>query len=168
MAAAGSRRRWRGNVNILRAFCCPRRAAWSVLPAARCPHCPDFCPSYKGARAQIAAGPRVLCFIRDIAVSKDQDTQYRVFVDCDYLSASVPIDDPHYAGTFGFFGPHKHGDGYPSVAVDLTRALQRVHGVMPTPPESVRVQILPVARGRKPGELGSAKPSRIELAFVSP
>ena len=62
-------------------------------------------------RAQLAGAPRALCFIRDIAVAKDANTQYRVFVDCDYLSASTPITDRHYVGTFGFFGTQDHAHG---------------------------------------------------------
>lgn len=118
-------------------------------------------------RAQLAGAPRALCFIRDIAVAKDENTQYRVFVGCDYLSASVPITDRHYAGTFGFFGTHDHGgEANPSVAVDLTVPIQRVYGSLPTAPDNIRVQILPVARG-KGGEIGTAKPSRVEIAIVT-
>jgi tyrosinase len=118
-------------------------------------------------RARLAAAPRALCFIRDIAVANDENTQYRVFVDCDYLSASTPISDRHYAGTFGFFGTHNHGgEANPSVAVDLTVPVQRVYGSLPTSPESIRVQILPVARG-KGGEIGMAKPSRVEIAIIT-
>jgi tyrosinase len=119
------------------------------------------------ARAQLASAPRALCFLRDIQTTKDADTQYRVFVDCDYLSRSVLITNRHYVGTFGFFGgsDHSHG-GNPSVAVDLTRTLQRVYGSLP-PPEKLRVQILPVPRGKKTGEIGTAKPGRVEVAIVS-
>ena len=118
-------------------------------------------------RARLAAAPRALCFIRDIAVANDENTQYRVFVDCDYLSATTPISDRHYAGTFGFFGTHNHGgEANPSVAVDLTVPIQRVYGSLPTSPDSIRVQILPVARG-KGGEIGTAKPSRLEIAIIT-
>jgi tyrosinase len=118
-------------------------------------------------RARLAAAPRALCFIRDIAVANDENTQYRVFVDCDYLSATTPISDRHYAGTFGFFGTHNHGgEANPSVAIDLTVPIQRVYGSLPTSPDSIRVQILPVARG-KVGEIGTAKPSRLEIAIIT-
>src|SRR5262249_30158436 len=118
-------------------------------------------------RARLPAAPRALCFIRDTAAANDEDTQYRVFVDCDYLSATTPISDRHYAGTFGFFGTHNHGgEANPSVAVDLTVPIQRVYGSLPTSPDSIRVQILAVARG-KGGERGRAKPSRLEIAIIT-
>ena len=123
----------------------------------------------KQVRARLADAPRALCFIRDIAVSNDQNTQYRVFIDCDYLSSSTPITDRHYVGTFSFFGDHgrSHGPGQnPSVMVDLTRPLQRIFGSAPEGTKNLRVQILPVLRGMK-GEIGTAKPSRVEVAFVS-
>jgi tyrosinase len=118
-------------------------------------------------QTQLAAAPRALCFIRDIEVSKIETTQYRVFIDCDYLSSSTPVTDPHYAGTFSFFGEHSHGSGgHPSVLVDLTRAIQRVYGSAAAAPANIRVQVLPVALGR-PGEIGTAKPSRVEVAIVT-
>ena len=118
-------------------------------------------------QTQLAAGPKALCFIRDIEVSKIATTQYRVFIDCDYLSSGTPVTDPHYAGTFSFFGEHSHGSGgHPSVLVDLTSAIQRVYGSAAAAPANIRVQILPVALG-KPGEVGTAKPSRIEVAIVT-
>jgi tyrosinase len=122
------------------------------------------------ARAQIARGPRALCFIRDIAVTKDQNTQYRVFIECDYLSSATPITDRHYVGTFSFFGDHGHDHGpgrNPSVLIDLTRPLQRVFGSAPEGPKTLRVQMLPVSRGQK-GEVGTAKPSRVEIVIVTP
>jgi hypothetical protein len=121
---------------------------------------------YKSVLRQVASGPRALCFIRDIMVSNDQNTQYRVFIDCDYLSSGTPIADPHYVGTFSFFGDHgSHEGGNPSVVLDLTRAIQRVYGSRPAASESLRVQVLPVAKG-KAAEIGTAKPGRVEIAFV--
>jgi tyrosinase len=124
----------------------------------------------KRVQARLANAPRALCFIRDIAASKDQETQFRVFIDCDYLSASTPITDRHYVGTFSFFGDHgqSHGPGSnPSVMVDLTRPIQRVYGSAPEGPKRLRVQILPVPRGTKAGEIGTAKPGSVEIAIVT-
>jgi tyrosinase len=122
------------------------------------------------ARQQVAAGPHALAFIRDIAVAQQEDTLYRVFIDCDYLSPSTPPTDRHYVGTFGVFGSHgSHGgkDTKPSVAVDLTRAIQRVYGSVPTPSGRLRVQILPVPNKPKDGKAGTATPSRVEIAFIT-
>jgi tyrosinase len=111
-------------------------------------------------REQRASGTRALAFIRDIAVMRHYNTLYRVFIDCDYLSQATPVSDPHYIGTFGIFGnPGEHAGhdkksaAFPSIAVDLTGAIKRVYGSATEP------------YGRP---AGTATPSRIEVAFVSP
>jgi len=121
-------------------------------------------------RQQVAGGPRAVAFIRDIDVTQQEDTMYRVFINCDYLSPDTPISDPSYVGTFGFFGDHGgHGGkaAKPSVAVDLTAAIQRVYGSAPVPSGRIRVQILPVSNAQKDGKVGTATPGRVEVAFVS-
>jgi tyrosinase len=133
--------------------------------------------SFERARATAASGTRALAFVRDIAATHDEGTQFRVFIDCDYLSQATPISDPHYVGTFGFFGPPVahgggsgggHGDANPSVVLDLTPAIERVFGSASTPPDRLRVQILPVPRGTSAaGATGTATPARVEIAFVS-
>jgi tyrosinase len=121
----------------------------------------------RAVQLQLAAAPRALCFIRDITVANDQDTQFRVFVNADDLSADVPITNRHYAGTFAFFGAeHGHGEGLPSVSVDLTRTLQNLYGTLPAP-DTIRIQILPVARNATVKEVGTVRPSRVEVAFVT-
>ena len=74
-------------------------------------------------REQRASGTRALAFIRDIAVKEQENTSYRVFADCDYLSQATPISDPHYVGTFGIFGnpgAHKGQGGKAAQARRLT------------------------------------------------
>jgi tyrosinase len=121
-------------------------------------------------REAAASKTRAYAFIRDIEASNYLRTQYRVFIDCDYLSQSTSISDKHYVGTFGFFGEHTgHGDQKPSIAVDLTTALERLYGSAAETPSSLRVQILPVPiRRTSVAETGKAKPARVEVAFVSP
>jgi tyrosinase len=135
-------------------------------------------------RQELAArGTRALAILRNMDPGDSQDLQYRVFVDCDYLSASTPITDAHYVGTFGFFGNQGghagHGAGGPSVVLDLTEALGRVHGSLPSVPGSIRVQVLPVTRtGAAPAAADSGasrigapvaelRIERVEVAFVS-
>jgi tyrosinase len=129
---------------------------------------------FNAAREQAASGTRALAFLRDVTVAQHQDTLYRVFIDCDYLSQDTPISDPHYVGTFGIFGDHGEHPGHggrpaakPSIAVDLTRAIQRVYGSAVDPSGRIRVQILPVPNAPKAGPIGTASPSRVEVAFVS-
>jgi tyrosinase len=120
-------------------------------------------------RARAAAGTRTLAFIRDVAFTQHQNTTYRVFINCDYLSPETPTSDPHYVGAFGFFDHGGHGtDGAkPSFALDLTRAIQRVFGSEPSPSGQIQVQLLPVPNNETVGKAGTATPSRIEVVFVS-
>jgi len=122
------------------------------------------------ARERAASKTRAYAFIRDIDLKNEQKSQYRVFIDCNYLSQATPIGDKHYVGTFGFFGDHAgHQDTKPSVAVDLTAALEKLYGSVAEAPDTLKVQILPVPRGKASvAETGNASPSRVEVAFVSP
>jgi tyrosinase len=129
---------------------------------------------FNATREWAASGTRAYAFIRDVTVAQHQDTLYRVFINCDYLSQSTPISDPHYVGTFGVFGDHGEHAGHsgrpaakPSIAVDLTRAIQRVYGTVVDPSSRIRVQILPVSNSPKAGPIGTASPSRVEVAFVN-
>jgi tyrosinase len=126
---------------------------------------------FNTAREGAASGPRALGFIRDIAVTRHQNTLYRVFIDCDYLSQGTPISDPHYIGTFGIFGDHQgHGGkpaARPSIVLDLTRAIKRVYGSATELTGRIRIQILPVPNKSTAGPTGTAAPGRIEVAFVS-
>ena len=92
-------------------------------------------------------------------------------MNCDYLSPDTPVTDRHYVGSFGFFGGHDGHGGKeskkPSVALDLTSAIQRVFGSAVDPSGRMRVQILPVPLRPKAKADGTAKPSSVEVAFVS-
>src|SRR5262249_25135910 len=131
--------------------------------------------NFNAVQEQRASGTRALAFIRDIAVMQHYNTLYRVFIDCDYLSQATPVSDPHYIGTFGIFGnPGEHAGhdkksaAFPSIAVDLTGAIKRVYGSATEHYGRVRVQIMPVSIRPAAGPAGTATPSRIEVAFVSP
>ena len=125
------------------------------------------------AREQAVSGPRAYAVIRDVDYTDQQNTEYRIFLNCDYLSPETPVTDRHYVGAFGFFGGHGGHVGHggkvkkPSLAVDLTSAIQRVFGSAADPTARLRVQIQPVAVKPKVKVSGTAKPSRVEVAFVS-
>lgn len=129
--------------------------------------------SLNKVREQIASGPRAYAFIRDLDYTEGEQTIYRVFLDCDYLSPNTPIGDKHYVGAFAFFGP-SHGDhggvpvDKPSLGIDLTGAIQRIYGAQPELYKQIRVQIQPVAnKASAAGKAGTCKPSRVEIAVVS-
>jgi tyrosinase len=46
-----------------------------------------------------------------IPPSAAKRTTIDVFINCPYLSATTPLDDPHYLGTIAFFGA-RHGAGH--------------------------------------------------------
>lgn len=129
--------------------------------------------SLPAARQNYLTGARCYAFLRDFDVDKNNNTEYRVFLNCDYLSASTPATDRHYVGSFGFFGTHGgHAHGgkepkKPSIGVDLTAAIQRIYGGAATPPGKLRVQIQPVALRTGADADGSVKPGSIEVAIVS-
>jgi tyrosinase len=121
------------------------------------------------ARQQYLAGPRAYAFLRDMDYADHGNTEYRVFINCDYLTAATPTSDRHYVGSFGFFGPPGSHGGHgkkPSIAVDLTQAIGRVYGSATTPPGALRVQIQPVALRPKDKYAGTATPARVEVAVV--
>lgn len=130
--------------------------------------------SLGNARQQYIDGARCFAFLRELDYSQDANTEYRIFLNCDYLSATTPATDRHYVGSFGFFGHHGgHGGAVgkearkPSIGIDLTAAIQRVYGSVATPPEKLRVQIQPVALKPNGKADGTAKPARVEVAIVS-
>ncbi len=66
-----------------------------------------------------------------------------VFVNCPYLSPVTPADDPHYAGSFSFFGQHyQHHGGVFLVDVSDPLRDQARQGRLKT--ENVDIQVLPV------------------------
>jgi tyrosinase len=123
------------------------------------------------ARENYIGGPRCYAFLREVDYAQHENTEYRVFLDCDYLSAGVPTTNRHYVGSFGFFGAHgSHGGKEarkPSLAIDMTEACQRVYGGAATTPGKLRIQIQPVALRPAAKANGTVKPGRVEVAIVS-
>jgi len=121
--------------------------------------------NFMAAQEQSATGVRALAFIRDIKLTETSTTMFRVFIDGEGVSADTPTSDPHYVGTFGFLrhSGHDGHDASPSVAVDLTDALQRLgEGAS----DRIKLQIVPVAGGRADA-VGTATPGRIEVSFIA-
>jgi tyrosinase len=104
----------------------------------------------------------------------------RVFVNHPSINPNVPITDPHYVGTFTFFGTHAqqdavnhHGEhgvhdkrpssyGRFSFMLDLTPTLDRLRGLGETIGNTVTVQIVPVAT-RGAIQQVEIKPAAVEL-----
>jgi tyrosinase len=83
-----------------------------------------------GAGLSDAQPTRVLAFARDIAAPATPNVEVRVFLNLPTATTATPTTDPHFVGSFGFFGgPHGSGqagsghEGHrPSVALDITKS----------------------------------------------
>ena len=125
--------------------------------------------NFAAAREFSAAGTRAIAFIREVGVTGGKSTMFRIFIDKDNLTAATPISDPHYVGTFSVLEHPPHGGhkAPPSFAVDLTAAIARVYGAGKVPTGKLRVQLLPVPSPGSKAPVGTAKPARVEITFVS-
>lgn len=121
-------------------------------------------------RVDDAQLPRVIAVIRNITYTGERNTHFRVFLNVRNLSQATPITDPGYVGTFAFVGGSEHAehDGQrPSVVVDLTDAIGRLHAPGTPLPGQLTVQLLPVPLpGRAPQSAGVVQPEAIEVSVV--
>lgn len=102
-------------------------------------------------------------------------TVVRVFVNCDYLKADTPINDPHYVGSFTFFehkGPggevHAEHAGPRTFLLDAAPALRKLKqsdGYSETGP--LQVQFVPVPL-REPTRRSTQRitPTKVRLSSV--
>jgi tyrosinase len=88
---------------------------------------------------------RVLAIFRGVTAQFARPPIVNVFVNCPYVGADTPYTDPHYAGTFSFFG-RAHGEGQDFV-VDLSEAVRKVD----LGGDKLNVQLVPLSpAGREP------------------
>ncbi|MHC2282125.1 tyrosinase [Bradyrhizobium diazoefficiens] len=127
--------------------------------------------NFAAAREQRATGTRALAFVRDVAVTEPQNTEFRVFLDRPDVTAQTPVTDPGYVGSFGVFVHGEHaghggGDVNPSFALDLTGAMQRVNANGQPPSGKIGLQFIPVPILPN-GPVGTIRPGAVEIAFVN-
>jgi tyrosinase len=132
--------------------------------------------NFAAAREQRASGPRVLAFVRDVAVTGAQNTEYQVYLDTPQANAQEGPSDPSYVGSFGVFvhGEHGgHGDAGeadtnadPSFVLDLTGAIQRVYGSGLNPPTALKLRFVPVV-AKPNARPGTIRPSQVEIVFLN-
>lgn len=72
-----------------------------------------------------------------------------VFIDCPYLSPQTPASDPHFAGSFSFFGAGGHSHEATFI-VDLSEPLRVLAGDGRLSTDTVQLQFMPVSAD--PGE----------------
>jgi tyrosinase len=127
--------------------------------------------SLSNARQLYLSGARCYAFLRELDFAEQANTEFRVFLNCDDLSAGTPTTNRHYVGSFGFFGNHGGHGGReakkPSIGIDLTSTIQRVYGSATTPSAKLRLQIQPVALRPAGKANGTTKPNRVEVAIIS-
>ncbi|MBI3563374.1 MAG: tyrosinase family protein [Gammaproteobacteria bacterium] len=76
------------------------------------------------------APDRLFLTIDQVNLPKENDFFARVFINKPDANATTPITDPHYAGSFAFFGgdhaEHTQAGTYPSYLVDITSTLRKL------------------------------------------
>jgi tyrosinase len=72
------------------------------------------------------------------------DLVVNVFVNCPYLSPSTDYSDPHYAGTFSFFGHGSHDGTGSDFVVDITTALRNLDSEGRIKNEDLTIQLMPL------------------------
>lgn len=88
---------------------------------------------------------RILAQLSDVRAKFERPPVVNVFVNCNYLGPETPYTDPHFAGSFAFFGQHggHHGDSQ-EFLIDLTAAVRNIDLAGSEP---VRVQLMPLTPG---------------------
>ncbi|NEP56269.1 MAG: tyrosinase family protein [Symploca sp. SIO2G7] len=113
-------------------------------------------------------GDRILAVLKNITPPSPTDDAIvvKIFVNCPYLSATTPSDDPHYAGSFSFFGQNKQGMAKLEFVIDITKPLRYLAEKGRLVDNHVDIQLMPlavVAEGRKQA---SFKVETIEIIRV--
>ena len=95
-------------------------------------------------------GGRVLALFTDVIPPEGQpDLVVNVFVNCPYLSPATGYADPHYAGTFSFFGrvdrnAMDHGTMGHEFVIDITSPVRKLAQEGKLKEEQITVQLMPL------------------------
>jgi tyrosinase len=104
-----------------------------------------------------SAHERIFAHIQYASLPPTSDFFVRVFINLPEANASTPITDPHFAGTFAFFGTdtgdQQRGDGHrhqPRFLVNVTNALQKLRSAqLLKNDEAISVQLVAVPFGQQ-------------------
>ena len=118
---------------------------------------------------------RAVLTVGDVAVPEKRDFYVRVFINKPDASAETSIDDPHYAGSFGFFDDDSAMKSRTDMAgmpgrprtgfwVDVTATLQKLNQAGSLASET-NVSLVPVAYAKRQSA-GHLTLQRLELAAV--
>jgi tyrosinase len=89
-------------------------------------------------------GGRIVASITATAPPRPAPIICKVFVNAPNPTADTPSTDPHYAGSFSFFGQHGQDHGAAEYFVDLTKPLRAQAGDGRIDPSQINVQLVPV------------------------
>jgi tyrosinase len=127
----------------------------------------------------LGGGPhtRLVLTVADVEVPEKRDYFVRVFLNKPDASGDTPIDDPHYAGSFGFFFDEAAMKGHHGAApmserprtgflVDVTAVLQKLNQAGSVSSSEVQVSLVPAAQPRREAAGEQLTLGRLELAVA--
>jgi tyrosinase len=102
-------------------------------------------------RRQAIGSGRILAKLSDVmAPARRAPLLVKVFVNHPDPKATTPTTDPHFAGTFSFFGQHGKSHEHQEIFVDISKPLRTLSRQGRLDASKVNVQLVPVpARGTK-------------------
>jgi tyrosinase len=116
------------------------------------------------------ADERLFLLVENVQTNADDDVFVRVFVGLKEATLQTPISDPHYAGSFAFFGGDHgtHGGQPASFQVDLTETVRRLRaGGGLSAGGSVPIQLVVVPMEGRAARKRSIPVSGISLGITS-
>jgi tyrosinase len=110
---------------------------------------------------------RVLARLSDVEGPQTPDLLVNVFINCPYLSPGTPFSDPHYAGTFSFFGGTKTMERMPGMnsqtyVVDITGPVRETGFAA----ENIKVQFMPITAAADSKSNSSFRVGKVEILRV--
>lgn len=124
------------------------------------------------AAADTTLTPQTRLVLRALEVVEPPTGDFfvRVFVNLPQASASTPITDPHYAGSFAFFADHEakgHVHGNATFLVDATATVRRLHALGRIGSnDEVSVQLVAVRQGDAPARQDRLRVGGLELQWA--
>ena len=100
-----------------------------------------WAPEVLGVPRLAAEPSRMVARLTDVSAPKEAaPIIVNVFVNCPYLSPETGWNDPHYAGSFSFFGPHQD-----EFIVDITEPLRALSADGRIATNDVKIQLMPIS-----------------------
>lgn len=131
----------------------------------------DFASFVSNVSSDGSTDSDVLLYVEGVEPPKSATVSVRVFLNCRNPGPGVPLDDPSYVGTVGFFGGHDHGNGNGegvTFVFSLENKLERLRRAgLYADTSKVDVSLVPIDSAAKPGSGGPAlKAARVRLVAL--